>query len=144
MKALGLGILKGGIVGGALGYGAYRLGLSGSAWKYLLYGTVGLVVGLVVGRPIWKNIVDKDSTVWTSALKGIFGFGVCVGLYAVVHHLLGDPELELTSVGPQRVTDLTYVFAPLLGAVWGLLAELDDALDSKPKPKGDRALARKK
>ena len=67
MKALGLGILKGGLIGGALGYGAYRLGLSGSAWKYLLYGVVGLVVGLIAGRPIWRNLIDKETTVWTSA-----------------------------------------------------------------------------
>ena len=143
MKALGLGILKGGLIGGALGFGAYRLGLSGSAWKYLLYGAVGLVVGLIAGRPIWRNLIDKETTVWTSALKGIFGFGVCVGLYALAHHALGDPRLSVASLGSRPLTDHTFVFAPIVGVLWGLLVEIDDALDSKPKPK-TAALAKKK
>ena len=135
MKAVVLGILKGAVIGGAVGYGAYRLGLGGGAWKILIYGTVGLLVGLFCGRPIWQNLIAKEHTVWSSVLKGVFGFGVCIGLYALAHNALGDPSIEVASVGRHPVTDLTYVFAPIVGILWGLLVEIDDALDAKPAPK---------
>src|SRR6185503_16297920 len=44
-----LGIIKGAAIGGGIGYGASQLGL-GSGWNFMIYGAVGLMVGLFVGR----------------------------------------------------------------------------------------------
>jgi hypothetical protein len=84
MVRLILGLLKGAIIGAALGLGAEQIGLEGG-WGYVVYGLVGFAVGLFVGRPIWSHLLDKNSTIWTSVLKGFFGFGVGVGLYALAH-----------------------------------------------------------
>ncbi len=94
MVRLFLGLLKGAVVGVALGFGAYHIGL-GDGLGYVVYGIIGFVVGLVVGRPVWSHLVDRSSTVWTAVLKGLFGFGVGCGLYALGHHVLGDPQLAL-------------------------------------------------
>src|SRR5262245_60762883 len=109
MVRLILGLLKGAIVGGGVGYGAYHLKLGGG-WNWLTYGLAGFMVGLLVGRPIWSHLFDKGSTVWTSVLKGIFGYGVGVGIYALVHKVAGDPKLALTGAA-QPITSLTWVFA---------------------------------
>src|SRR6185503_19761222 len=92
MVRLLLGLLKGAALGVGLGFAADNVGLA-EGWGYLVDGIVGFVVGLVVGRPIWSHLVDRSSTVWTSVLKGLFGFGVGCGLYALGHHVVGDPRL---------------------------------------------------
>ena len=129
MVRLILGLLKGAVLGAALGFGAEQIGLAGG-WGYVVYGLVGFAVGLLVGRPIWSHLLDKNSTVWTAVLKGIFGFGVGVGLYAIAHNAIGDPKVAL--VGPARpITEWTYLFGGIVGAIYGAWVEIDDA---PPKP----------
>jgi hypothetical protein len=125
MLRLVLGLLKGAVLGAGIGYGAYYLGLDGG-WNYLVYGLIGFVVGLFVGRPIWSHILDKSSTVWTAVLKGLFGVGIGIGIYALVHKLIGDPKL--TIAGETRMlTDWGYLFGAAVGGLFGAWVELDDA-----------------
>ncbi len=132
MVRLLLGLLKGAVVGAALGFGAEQLGLGGG-WGYLVYGLVGFVVGLVVGRPVWSHLLDKQSTVWTAVLKGLFGFGVGAGLYALAHKVLGDPMLAVAGQA-RPLTGWTYVFGGIVGAIYGAWVELDDAPPASDKP----------
>jgi hypothetical protein len=119
-----LGLIKGGIVGGALGYGAEQLGFGGGlAW--LVYGLVGFAVGLLVGRPFWSHLVDKKSTVWTAVLKAIFGFGVGVGLWAIGAKALGDPEIAVAGQS-HALTAWLPAFGAAVGVLYGMWVELDD------------------
>jgi hypothetical protein len=118
--------VKGAILGGALGYGAWYLGLTGGAWGYLLYGVIGAAVGFLVGRPFWSHLFDKNSTIWTAMLKSIFGFGVGVGIFALVRHVTPDPELTLLGDEAHRLTDWTFLFGAGIGALYGAWVELDD------------------
>ncbi len=134
MVRLILGLLKGAAIGAALGFGAEQIGLDGG-WGYVLYGLVGFAVGLLVGRPIWSHLLDRSGTVWTSVLKGLFGFGVGIGLYAIAHKAVGDPTLALA--GESRpLTAWTYVFGGLVGAVYGAWVEIDDAPAKTDKDAG--------
>jgi hypothetical protein len=131
MVRLLLGLVKGALIGGALGFGAYQLGLVGG-WGYVIFGLVGFAVGLFVGRPIWAHLMDKESTIWTAILKGIFGFGVGAGLYALVRHVAGDPQVafgvpELTG----SVSSLPHLLGGAIGAIYGAWVELDDAPAAK-------------
>jgi hypothetical protein len=132
MLRLLLGLLKGAVVGAALGFAADQIGLAGG-WGYVVYGVIGFAVGLVVGRPVWSHLLDKSSTVWTSVLKGLFGFGVGAGLYALGHKVLGDPKLALAGM-TRPLTDWTYIFGGLVGAVYGAWVEVDDAPAAKEAP----------
>ncbi len=115
-----LGLIKGGIIGGGLGYGFYYLGFSSGILSYLLYGLIGFLVGFIAGTPFWKH-----DTLWTPFLKAIFGFGVCLGLYALVHKALGDPQLSF--IGPHvTATSLPYVFGAAVGVIYGVFVEVDD------------------
>jgi len=130
-----VGILKGAVIGGALGYGAYALGeATGFANPWLTYGLIGAIVGLFVGRPIWSLIRDKNSTTVISILKSAFGFGIGCGIYALVVKAIG-PELAIASI--PNVFDWPPTMGGAIGAVYGGFVELDDAIgddSSKKKP----------
>jgi hypothetical protein len=127
MVRLFLGLLKGAVLGAALGFGAEQIGLEGG-WGYLVYGLVGFVVGLLVGRPFWAHLADRGSTVWTSVLKGLVGFGAGAGLYAIAKAV--HPAITIAGQ-THALADWTYLFGALVGGVYGAWVEVDDA---PPKP----------
>ena len=140
---------KGLVIGGAIGYGAYALGLGGG-WNWITYGVVGLFVGLLVGKPLWSLILDKNATTVVGILKSVFGFGVCVGLYAIVAKAWA-PDYALSIAGePSRLFyDWQPIMGAILGAVYGGFVELDDSLDDTSKkspgePKQIAAATKKK
>ena len=137
MLRLVLGIIKGGVIGGALGYAAEQLGL-GVGWGWLIYGVVGACVGFVVGRPIWSHLLDKKSTIWTSILKAMFGFGVGVGLWALGAKAAGDPQLAFAGQS-HALTQWQPVFGALVGLLYGAWVEIDD-----PPAKREKAAASEK
>jgi Na+/proline symporter len=126
-------MVKGLVIGGAIGYGAYALGLDGG-WNWLTYGVVGAFVGLLVGKPLWSLIMDKNSTTVVGALKAIFGFGVCVGLYALVAKAWGGFQVSIAGE-----TRWVWAWQPIMGAavgaVYGGFVELDDSLDDNAAKK---------
>jgi hypothetical protein len=126
-----LGILKGAIIGEAIGYGAGRMGLGHGASGYVVYAATGFVVGLVCGKAIWRQ-----ETLWTPALKGLFGAGVLAGLYWGASRLLGTmlPPVSLPATFAPPATalvDLPQLLAPALAVVYGVFVEVDDGGDSK-------------
>jgi hypothetical protein len=131
-----VGILKGAVIGGAVGYGAFALAeATGFSNPWLTFGLVGVLVGLVVGRPIWTLIRDKDQTSWIAILKAAFGFGVGCGLYALVAKAWG-PTLEIAGYN-------VFAWSPTLGgaigAIYGGFVELDDAIGDDKSPKKSQA-----
>jgi hypothetical protein len=129
-----VGILKGAVIGAALGYGALELGRStGFSNPWLVYGLIGAIVGLFVGKPIWSLIRDKDSTSVIAILKSVFGFGIGCGLYALVAKVW-NPSLAISTI--ENVFAWPPTLGGAIGAVYGGFVELDDAIgDDKPAPK---------
>ncbi|KAB2898976.1 MAG: hypothetical protein F9K40_10770 [Kofleriaceae bacterium] len=129
MVKLLLGLLKGVVLGAAIGYGAYAAGLDGG-FLWPVYGFVGALVGLIAGTPLWKLITDKNATSWVSVLKAIFGFGVGCGLYALVGKVWGGFELTLDflEARPRLVQHWQPVFGAAVGGFLGAFFEIDDAI----------------
>jgi len=118
-----VGLLKGAVIGGAVGYGAYALAnATGFSVAFLTYGVVGLLVGLLVGRPLWSLIRDKSATSWVGIIKGLVGFGIGVGLWAIVAKAW-NPQMDIAGHPFQWSPYL----GGLIGAVYGAFVELDDA-----------------
>jgi hypothetical protein len=127
-----IGLVKGLIVGGAVGYGLLRLGWTSGALAYVACAIVGALVGVVAGRAPWKA-----ETIWTPVLKMIVGAGIGVGLAALGTHFLPDSEVY---VRPLR-TGLEHVpfrsgpiLAPIIGALYGIFVEWDDGGAKKDAP----------
>jgi hypothetical protein len=129
-----VGILKGAVIGGALGYGAFALQQStGFENPWLTYGLICAIVGLFVGRPIWSLIRDKNSTSVIAILKAVFGFGVGCGLYALVAKVW-NPTLSISTI--ENVFAWSPALGGAIGAIYGGFVELDDAVgDDKPAQK---------
>ena len=137
MVKLLVGLLKGAVIGGAVGYGAYALAQAtdfGNAW--LTYGLIGALVGLLVGRPLWSLIRDKGATSVTALLKAAFGFGVGCGLYAIVAKAWNPGALAIAGI------DNVFAWPPTLGgaigAIYGGFVELDDASGSADDAKAQQ------
>jgi hypothetical protein len=125
-------MLKGLVLGAAIGYGAFALGMDGG-WNWITYGVVGAVVGLLVGRPLWALILDKKATTVVGMIKAVFGFGIGVGLYAIVAKAWGGFQLSLLDWHQQFVWNIQPVFGAAVGAIYGGFVELDDSLDDNQK-----------
>jgi len=124
MVRLLLGIIKGGLIGAALGFAATRLGVTGGTLAFALYAAVGFVVGLVCGKALWRQ-----ETLWTPALKGLFGAVVTTGLYWGATKLFGGLRLPITAqlgLPNQPVVGVPLLLAPVLGIVYGVFVEIDD------------------
>jgi hypothetical protein len=137
-----VGLLKGAVIGGAVGYGAYALSQAtefGNPW--LTYGVVGLLVGLLVGRPIWSLLKDKNSTNIIALIKAAFGFGIGCGLYALVAKVWG-PTWDIAGVPGGNVFAWSPTLGGAIGAIYGGFVELDDSIGddgSKTKRDGDKS-----
>jgi hypothetical protein len=124
MLRLVSGILKGAIVGAAVGYGAWKVGLGGGALGFAVYGLVGALVGVICGKPLWRQ-----ETLFTPLLKSIFGFAVGAGLFYGARKILGGMHLAVaTGLGaPDRpLVDVPFLLAPLIGLIYGAFVEVDD------------------
>jgi len=119
-----LGLLKGAILGGAVGYGAQVLGFGSGGLAYLAYAVLGALVGVVGGKPIWRQ-----ETLWTPALKGLVGAGIAMGLFWVSNKVLGGMKLGFaTSLGaPDKpLAEVPMLLGPLIGTIYGIFVEVDD------------------
>lgn len=132
MFKLVVGILKGALIGGALGYGAFALQTeTGFDNPWITYGVVGALVGLIVGRPIWSLLRDKNATAWVAILKAAFGFGVGCGLYAIIAKAWSPSALVVQGY---NVFEWPVTLGGAIGAVYGGFVELDDAIGDDKKP----------
>ncbi len=126
LKRLGLGLLKGLVIGGAIGAGLqYGLGPFGLHFEGLLGFLVAMGVagttGVFAGRPPWQQGAWIEAT-----LKGLVGVGVGALLYWVSSRW-GQFEIPFPQLPePRSWTALPVVFGPAIAGVYGALVELDN------------------
>lgn len=137
-----IGLLKGGVIGGGLGFLFLQLGglAEQPFMHYLLYGAIGLLVGLIAGRPFWA----KRGNWVVPVIRALFGVGVCIGLFALATKAFGDPSIpfassswpQLSFKGAEGVTlgELPYALGAAVGIVYGIFVEVDDG--KKPDQEG--------
>jgi hypothetical protein len=132
-----LGLVKGGIVGAVVGFAASRVGFGAGATAWLVYGAVGFLVGIVCGKPPWRQ-----ETIWTSVVKGVIGLVVCMGLFWVARKVFGGmqaPAQLLASLGVsegQALVSVPALLGPVIGMLYGVFVEVDDGGKSAPTGKG--------
>jgi hypothetical protein len=141
MVRIVLGVLKGGVVGAALGYLASRAGITTGPLALLVYAAIGALVGVVGGKAIWRQ-----ETLFTPILKALFGIGVGIGLYFLGGKLLGGFHLPIAAIpgsGDHPVSQVPALLGTAIGILYGIFVELDDAggknKDAAAKAGGDKA-----
>ena len=137
MLRLLLGIVKGGVVGAGIGYLASRAGISGGAVAIAVYGSIGAAVGLICGRPLWRQ-----ETIWTPILKALFGFGLGIGAGFAGRKFLGGVHLPLALIpgaAERALPEVPGLFGPMIGILYGVFVEVDDAVGSDASPPATKA-----
>jgi hypothetical protein len=140
LKRLGIGWLKGAVVGGAIGAGLH-FGLGWASVEPLLAYLVAMATvasaAVLAGRPPWRE------GAWVEALlKGVVGVGFGALLAWLSSRFAGFalpfplPGVDVAARWP----GVPIVFAPLFAALTGALVELDNTGDDA-KSAGSRAAA---
>ncbi len=137
-----IGLIKGLVVGGAIGYGLLRLGWITPAVAYLACAVVGALVGVVAGRAPWKA-----ETIWTPVLKMIVGSLIGVGLAALGLHFA--PNIDVLVKPLQVGLDVVPfrsgpILAPIVGVLYGIFVEWDDGGAKKAADEAGAAAAKAK
>ncbi|MBZ0119037.1 MAG: hypothetical protein IT378_10980 [Sandaracinaceae bacterium] len=133
LKRLGLGLLKGLLIGGAIGAGLqFGLGWTSAAGVLgflLAMGAAG-TAGVFAGKPPWR------AGAWIeSLLKGMVGVGVGALLYWLGSSYASF-SIPFPQLGSVPWTSLPVVFAPLLAGIYGSLVELDNTPEKDDEGKG--------
>lgn len=137
LKRLGLGLLKGLIIGGAIGAGLqYGLGWTDASGLlgFLVAMAAAGTAGVFAGKPPWQEGAWIEAT-----LKGMVGVGLgALAYWGLTYVPLEVPFPGLT--GTHALASLPVVFTPAITALYGSLVELDntgdDAADKKKKKSG--------
>ncbi len=130
-----LGLIKGLIVGGGLGYALLKLGNPDNVLVYIICGLVGAVVGVLCGRPPWRA-----ETFWTPIIKMVFGFGVGAGLYALGHRYMPNLFISVQGFADSVPLRSGAILATAIGALYGLFVEVDDGGSAAPAAAKRKAL----
>lgn len=133
-----IGLVKGLIVGGGIGFALLKLGWEGSFWAYVGCALVGALVGVVCGRAPWKS-----ETIWTPVVKMIVGAIIGGGLCALGRHFL--PDAALPKVQDVALTIRSGSFlAAAIGVLYGMFVEIDDGGKAAAEKDGKSAEPAKK
>ncbi len=141
LKRLVMGLVKGVLIGGAVGAGLhFGLGwtIASGLLGYLLAMGAGATAGILVGKPPWKQAAWIESL-----LKAVAGLGVGALIYWVSSKW-GSFELPFAIPGVESGTAWTEVpllFVTAVSAVFGTLIELDNTDEDEPE-RGTRTKVR--
>lgn len=118
-----IGIVKGLVVGGLLGFALVKLGVAmpGAIIAYLTAALTGVVIGLIAGKPIWA----KDAKIEAGA-KAVVGALLAIGLMAAARTWLLVPLPPLGALAPEGATLGGFAMTSL-AAVAALLGGFYDA-----------------
>ena len=126
-----LGIVKGIIVGGLVGFALAKLGFAapGAVVAYLAAAVTGVLIGLVAGKPIWA----ADGKI-EAGLKAFFGILLGLGAMFVLRtwanvHL----DLSMLKAGEGALGDLPAASLPLMAAVLAGFYEIDNSPSTDKK-----------
>jgi hypothetical protein len=132
-----VGIVKGLVVGGLIGFGLLQLGFAVlPAWlAYIAAAITGVVIGLIAGKPIWA----KDARI-EAGMKAVVGAFLGAGLMFAARKWLTMylPTTLLSQLGVMTKSDaITLGYFPItsLAAIAALLGGFYDA-DNTPEPEG--------
>lgn len=126
LRRLLIGILKGLLVGGAVGAGLHfglgRPVLEQAYFTYPLYGVVGALAGVTAGKPFWRQGAGIEAI-----LRSIFGLAVGCGLYALAAAFLGAVPFHIGGVpDATKFASIPLLMAPTLAILYASLVELDN------------------
>ena len=133
-----VGLVKGILIGGGIGFALLKLHNPQGILAFLFCALLGALVGVVCGQAPWK-----PATQWTPILKMVFGAAVGAGLYAVGHRFMPSMSISIDGVASKLSLQSATVLAPIIGALYGLFVEFDDGGSDTPTAPPKKSLPAK-
>ncbi|MFO0620149.1 MAG: hypothetical protein U0745_02045 [Polyangia bacterium] len=133
-----LGLIKGVLIGGGIGFALLKLNNPQGILAFVFSALLGAVVGLVCGQAPWRA-----ATLWTPILKMVFGAAIGTGLYALGHRFMPSMSISIEGVGTGLSLRSAAVLAPIIGALYGLFVEFDDGGADSPSAPQKKSLPAK-
>ena len=134
LKRLGLGLLKGLVIGAGVGallhFGLGWITVGSALFGYLLAMATGATAGVLAGKPPWRQAAWIEGV-----LKAVFGLGFGALAYWVSSKWLGFglPELIPGLDAGLLWTDSTLLMPTVVAGLFGTLVELDNTDTDEPK-----------
>jgi hypothetical protein len=129
LKRLLAALFEGAVPGVAIAYALSKLALETPATMYAAVAVVGVLTGLIAGRPIWAKAAKTEAV-----LKATAGaFISVVVLYALRKWLPGvHVDLGAFGGGAGAIGSVPLAFLPAVGVALALVLEIDDAFGADP------------
>jgi hypothetical protein len=135
LRRLLVGLVLGSVVGVALAAGLVAWlkittfqGVGGALEAYAAALVVGVVAGLVAGKPIWASNAKVEA-----GIKALFGALLAAGGMFALRRWASGWTVDLHALGaggPAAVGDLPAASLPVIGAALGALFEVDNTGDA--------------
>jgi hypothetical protein len=126
------GLAVGALLAAALVEGLELSALTG-ARSYLAASACGFLTGIVAGKPVWAAAAKTEAV-----LKAIAGGAMAAGILFALRRFVGV-SVSWGPLGTGKLVELPFAALPGLGALLGLLFEIDDAVgrshESPTRPK---------
>jgi hypothetical protein len=128
-----IGLFVGALVAAALikglGITSFADGASGTAMAYIFAAVTGALTGLVAGKPIWSSNGKIEAS-----LKAFFGALLAAGgMFALQKWVGASVNLDAIGAGSGALNTLPAASLPLVGALLGMVFELDNTGDEEAK-----------
>lgn len=127
LKRLLAALLEGALPGAAAAYTLSKLGMKTAVTMYAAVALVGVLTGLVAGRPIWARAAKTEA-----ALKATAGAFISVVVLYALRKWLPGVHIELGALGAGAIGDVPWASLPAIGVALALVLEIDDAFGADP------------
>lgn len=134
LKRLGLGLLKGLVIGAGVGaalhFGLGWLTVGSALFGYLLAMATGATAGVLAGKPPWRQAAWIEGV-----LKAVFGLGFGALAYWASSKWLGFalPDVIPGLEAGTAWTESTLLMPTVVAGLFGTLVELDNTDEETPK-----------
>ena len=127
-----IGLFMGALVAAALikglGIVSFADGAAGTAMAYVFAAVTGMLTGLVAGKPIWSSNGKIEAS-----LKAFFGALLAAGgMFALQHWVTASVNLEALGAGSGAIGLLPAASLPAVGALLGMVFEVDNTGGDEP------------
>jgi len=120
-------LLEGAVPGAAVAFGLSKLGVDGAGAMYAAAALVGVLTGLVAGRPIWAKAAKIEGL-----LKAVAGAFISVVVLYALRKWLPGFRVDLAELGTGPVGTVPWVALPGIGVALATVLEVDDAFGAEP------------
>jgi len=131
LKRLVFALLEGALPGALAAFALSSIGVAGSALAmYAAVAAVGVLTGLLAGRPIWANGAKIEGL-----LKAVVGLFISVTMLFGVRKWLPGVSVDLGAfAGSGPIGSVPWIILPAIGVAYAIVLEIDDAIGADPPP----------